>query len=40
VKEPLIAVALSVIWGAYGAIYFMRNSKRRGMETILVTKPA
>ncbi len=40
VKEPLIAVALSVIWGVYGAIYFMRNSKRRGKETILVTKPA
>jgi amino acid transporter len=40
VKEPLIAVALSVIWGVYGAIYFMRNSKKRGKETILVTKPA
>jgi amino acid transporter len=40
VKEPLIAVALSVIWGVYGAIYFVRNSKRRGKETILVTKPA
>ncbi|HEY9156486.1 APC family permease [Candidatus Binatus sp.] len=40
VKEPLMAVAISAIWGIYGAIYFVRNSKRRGKETILVTKPA
>jgi amino acid transporter len=40
VKEPLIAVALSAVWGIYGGIYFMRNSKKRGKETILVTKPA
>ncbi len=39
-KEPLMAVALSVIWGIYGAIYFVRNSKKKGKETILVTKPA
>ena len=39
-KEPLMAVALSVIWGVYGAIYFVRNSKKKGKETILVTKPA
>ncbi len=39
-KEPLMAVALSVIWGIYGGIYFMRNSKKKGKETILVTKPA
>ena len=40
VKEPLIAVAIAAIWGIYGAIYFVRNSKKRGKETILVTKPA
>ncbi|WP_333645788.1 APC family permease [Candidatus Binatus sp.] len=40
VKEPLMAVAISVIWGIYGAIYFVRNSKKRGKETILVAKPA
>jgi amino acid transporter len=40
VKEPLMAVAISAIWGIYGAIYFVRNSKKRGKETILVTKPA
>jgi basic amino acid/polyamine antiporter, APA family len=40
VKEPLLAVAISAIWGIYGAIYFVRNSKKRGKDTILVTKPA
>ncbi len=40
VKEPLMAVAIAAIWGIYGAVYFMRNSKKRGKETILVTKPA
>jgi amino acid transporter len=40
VKEPLMAVAISAIWGIYGAIYFVRNSKKRGKETILVAKPA
>jgi amino acid transporter len=38
-KEPLIAVAVAVIWGVYGAIYFSRNSRRRGKETVLVAKP-
>ena len=40
VKEPLMAVAISVIWGLYGAIYFVRSSKKKGKDTILVTKPA
>ena len=40
VKEPLMAVGISVIWGVYGAWYFIRNSKKKGKETILVTKPA
>jgi len=35
-----MAVALSMIWGVYGAIYFFRNSKKKGKETILVTRPA
>jgi amino acid transporter len=38
-KEPLIAVAIAVVWGVYGAIYFSRNSRRRGKETVLVAKP-
>ncbi len=40
VKEPLMAVAIAAIWGIYGGIYFMRNSKKRGKETVLVAKPA
>jgi APA family basic amino acid/polyamine antiporter len=40
VKEPLLAVLLSVIWGVYGAIYFVRNSRRRGRDTILIAKHA
>jgi amino acid transporter len=39
-KEPLLALGLSVIWGVYGAIYFSRNSKKRGKDTVLVAKPA
>ena len=40
VKEPLMAVGIAVIWGIYGAIYFARNSKKRGKDTILAAKPA
>ncbi|HKM99921.1 MAG TPA: APC family permease [Candidatus Binataceae bacterium] len=40
VKEPLIAVGVSIVWGIYGAIYFIRNSKKKGKETMLVAKPA
>jgi basic amino acid/polyamine antiporter, APA family len=40
VKEPLMAVGISVIWGIYGAIYFTRNSRKRGKETVLAAKPA
>ena len=39
-KEPLLAVAFSVIWAVYGAIYFTRNSRRRGRETVLMERPA
>jgi basic amino acid/polyamine antiporter, APA family len=39
-KEPILAVALSIVWGTYGAIYFSRNSKKRGKETVLSMKPA
>jgi amino acid transporter len=39
-KEPLLAVAFSVIWGVYGAIYFTRNSRRKGRETVLMERPA
>ena len=40
-KEPLMAVGLSVIWGVYGAIYFVRNSRRKaGRTTMVVAKTA
>ena len=40
VKEPLMAVAISAIWGIYGAIYFVRNSRKKGKETMVVAKTA
>jgi APA family basic amino acid/polyamine antiporter len=40
VKEPLMAVAIATIWGIYGGVYFMRNSRKKGKETILVSRPA
>jgi APA family basic amino acid/polyamine antiporter len=40
VKEPLLAVTIAAIWGIYGAIYFVRSSRKRGKETILMAKPA
>jgi amino acid transporter len=40
VKEPLMAVVISAIWGIYGAIYFVRSSRKKGKETLLMGKPA
>ena len=40
VKEPLIAVGVAIVWGIYGAIYFKRNSRRKGKATVLMAKPA
>ncbi len=39
-KEPLMAVGLSVIWGVYGAIYFVRNSRKKGKTTMVMAKTA
>ena len=39
-KEPIIAVVLSAVWGIYGAIYFTRNSRKKGKDTVLIAKPA
>jgi basic amino acid/polyamine antiporter, APA family len=39
VKEPYIALSICVIWGVYGAVYFLRVSKRKG-RSILVKKAA
>jgi amino acid transporter len=37
-KEPLLALLISGIWGAYGAIYFLRSSKSKGKEILLTSK--
>jgi amino acid transporter len=39
-KEPFIALGVCALWGAYGAIYFVRASKRKGKTMILVKRPA
>jgi amino acid transporter len=39
-KEPIIAVVLSAIWGLYGAIYFVRASRKKGRDTVLMARPA
>jgi basic amino acid/polyamine antiporter, APA family len=36
VKEPLMAVGIAVLWGAYGLYYFIRNSKKRGRSTLSI----
>jgi basic amino acid/polyamine antiporter, APA family len=37
-KEPLLALGISVVWGVYGAIYFLRSSKGRGKAILLEQK--
>ena len=37
-KEPLLALAISAIWGIYGAIYFLRTSKAKGKAVLLEAK--
>jgi len=37
-KEPLLALAISAVWGIYGAIYFIRTSKAKGRNVLLVAK--
>ena len=37
-KEPLLALGISAVWGIYGAIYFLRSSKAKGKEILLTAK--
>ena len=37
-KEPLLAIAISALWGLYGAIYFIRSSKAKGKAVFLTAK--
>jgi basic amino acid/polyamine antiporter, APA family len=39
-KEPLLALAISAVWGAYGASYFIRSSKKKGKAILLDSKQA
>ncbi len=38
VKEPLLALGISGLWGIYGAIYFIRSSKAKGASVLLESK--
>ena len=38
-KEPFIALGVVALWGLYGAFYFWKNSKAKGRELILTSKP-
>ena len=37
-KEPLLALGISAVWGIYGAIYFLRSSKANGKEILLTSR--
>ena len=37
-KEPLGAIGIAILWGAYGAIYFMKSSKAKGKGMLLESK--
>ncbi len=37
-KEPLLALGISAVWGIYGAIYFIRSSKKKGKSILLDAK--
>ncbi|MGP8268550.1 MAG: APC family permease [Terracidiphilus sp.] len=37
-KEPLLALGISAVWGIYGAIYFLRSSKKKGKAILLESR--
>jgi basic amino acid/polyamine antiporter, APA family len=37
-KEPLLALAISAVWGIYGGIYFLRSSKSKGKAVLLASR--
>jgi APA family basic amino acid/polyamine antiporter len=37
-KEPLGALCIAFLWGAYGAFYFMKTSKAKGRDMLLQNK--
>ncbi len=40
IKEPYIALAVVAAWGAFGGVYFLRASKKKGKAAILDAPPA
>jgi amino acid transporter len=38
--EPLCALGIAAVWGAYGAYYFLKSSKRKGKAILLENKQA
>ena len=38
VKEPLLALGISGLWGLYGAYYFVKSSKAKGKAILLTSK--
>ncbi len=38
IKEPLLALGISAVWGLYGAIYFVRSSKAKGKAVLVESR--
>jgi basic amino acid/polyamine antiporter, APA family len=36
--EPLLALGVAVVWGAYGGVYFLRTSKAAGRTTLVTSR--
>src|SRR5579859_6241306 len=36
--EPLLALGIAAVWGAYGGIYFLRTSKASGRTTLVTSR--
>jgi len=36
--EPFFALGIAAVWGIYGGIYFMLNSKKQGKTTLVTTR--
>ena len=36
--EPYLALGIAAVWGIYGGIYFMVNSKKQGKTTLVTTR--
>jgi amino acid transporter len=36
--EPLLALGVAIVWGAYGGIYFLRSSKADGRTTLVTSR--